>query len=529
MRLDLDRRLTALADAVRVAEGRLDPEPVERARRVTEKAGARLGLGIESTVVALAGPTGAGKSLLFNVLSGDELAAVGRRRPTTSEGRAAVWGEGADALLDWLEIGRRHRLDGNGLKGLVLLDLPDFDSVEVSHRLEVDRIVELADLLLWVVEPQKYADASLHDRYLRRLATHGDAMALVLNQADLLSSHEVTLWREDAERLLVDDGLSDTPVLVVSAQTGAGLEGLRELLVGRVAARDAAVARLAADVAAAADVLRRWCGDAHAAQVKPEARRQLVGALSEVAGVPQVVAAVGDAHRHRGALQCGWPPVRWIRRFRPDPLRRLRIGSGDGVGRTSLPPATDVQRAQVATAVRRVADEASAGLPPPWPTLVRRVASSDDERVVDRLDRAVGAAPVDKGSPRWWRAASLLQWLLVAAAVVGIGWIALAGVAGYVRIEDVVPLPELGGAPIATWLVLVGLVAGLVLSLLARLVNAAGARRRQRAAERALRPGVEAVADELVLHPVEDELEAHETLRRALDVAARRPAGGPHS
>ena len=129
-------------------------------------------------------------------------------------------------MLDWLEIGRRHRVPGNDLRGLVLLDLPDFDSVEVAHRLEVDRIVELADLLLWVVEPQKYADAALHDGYLRRLATHGDAMALVLNQADLLGAKEVALWRDDAERLLEDDGLGDTPALVVSAQTGAGLEGL---------------------------------------------------------------------------------------------------------------------------------------------------------------------------------------------------------------------------------------------------------------------------------------------------------------
>ena len=80
------------------------------------------------------------------------------------------------------------------------------------------------------------------------------------------------------------------------------------------------------------------------------------------------------------------------------------------------------------------------------------------------------------------------------------------------------PLPELR-APIATWLVLGGLVAGLALSFLARLVTSAG-RRRQRAAERALLPGIEAVADELILRPVENELEAHDTLRRALDVAA---------
>ena len=487
---------------------------------MTEKAGARLGLGIESTVVALAGPTGAGKSLLFNVLSGTELAAVGRRRPTTAEAQAASWGNGADPLLDWLEIRRRHRVDGQGSNGLVLLDLPDFDSVETAHRREVDRMVELADLLVWVVEPQKYADAALHDGYLRRLDTHADSMAVVLNQADLLSSTEVDQWREDAKRLLVEDGLRDTPLLVVSARTGAGLDDLRELLTRRVAARDAAVARLSADVAAAAGGLRRWCGPAASADVSSENRAGLVAALSGAAGVPRVIEAVGEAHRHRGALACGWPPVRWVRRLKPDPLRRLRLGSGDSFGRTSLPPATDVQHAQVATAVRHVADEASAGLPAPWPTLVRRAATADDARVVDRLDQAVGSARLDTPAPRWWHAASVFQWLLAAAAAVGGVWIGVAAVAGFFRIEDVVPLPEYRGVPIATWLALGGLAIGLVLSFLTRLVNGAGARRRQRKAERALRPGIEAVADELVIGPVERELAAHETLRQALDVAA---------
>ena len=133
----LDSRLTALAEAVELADGRLGADAVEAARTVTKKAGARLGLGIETTVVALAGPTGVGKSMLFNTLAGAELATVGRRRPTTSEGQAAAWGDGADPLLDWLEIARRHRCDDSDLDGLVLLDLPDFDSVEAAHRLEV--------------------------------------------------------------------------------------------------------------------------------------------------------------------------------------------------------------------------------------------------------------------------------------------------------------------------------------------------------------------------------------------------------
>src|SRR3712207_1359172 len=137
-------------------------------------------LGLEATVVALAGPTGAGKSTLFNALAGRPLVREGVTRPTTSTATAAVWGAPDGGLLDWLEVPSRHTLDGGGPEGLVLLDLPDFDSVEISHRLEVDRLVRLVDLLVWVVDPQKYADASLHEQYLRPLARHAAAMLVVL-------------------------------------------------------------------------------------------------------------------------------------------------------------------------------------------------------------------------------------------------------------------------------------------------------------------------------------------------------------
>ncbi|MCP9485589.1 MAG: 50S ribosome-binding GTPase, partial [Gaiellaceae bacterium MAG52_C11] len=310
---ELDARIAALAEAADFADGRLDDGPVETARAVVAKAGARLGLGLETTVVALAGPTGVGKSQLFNVLTGTELATVGRRRPTTSAGQAAVWGDGGEALLDWLEIARRHRLEVGELDGLVLLDLPDFDSVETAHRVEADRVVELADLVLWVVEPQKYADATLHERYLRPLASHAASMAVVLNQADLLSEVDVAAWQKDAERLLAEDGLRGIPLAVVSARTGAGLPELQRLLRERVRARDAAVARLGADVEVAAETLGTSCGGAAAGRVEREERARLLAALEDAAGVPTVLRAVADAHRRRGALACGWPFVRWIK------------------------------------------------------------------------------------------------------------------------------------------------------------------------------------------------------------------------
>jgi GTP-binding protein EngB required for normal cell division len=522
MKGNLDERLTALAEAARLGQKRLDDGVVERARAVVAKAGERLGLGVESTVVALAGPTGAGKSRLFNALAGEELAAVGRRRPTTAVGQAAVWGDGADPLLDWLEIPRRHRLAADGLDGLVLLDLPDFDSVEAAHRLEVDRIVGLADLVAWVVDPQKYADAALHDRYLRPLASHGEAMAVVLNQADLLSPRNVDALRADVGRLLAEDGVRGAPLLVVSAETGEGLDELRRLFAERVRARDAAVARLAADVDDAAEALGSACGDGDAAGIRSEDRRRLATALEDAAGVPAVLRAVEAAHRRRGALATGWPFVRWVRRFRPDPLRRFRLPETPRPDvRTSLPRPTEVQTAQIATAARRLADRAAEGLPDPWPRLVRDAATARDTEVAERLDEAVSGADLHVSRPRWWSVAAFLQKALALAVLAGGLWLLVLMALGFLRVDEVVPLPEAYGIPIPTWLLAGGAIAGIALAFLTRLANGGGARRRARAAAGSLRARVEEVGRELVVAPVEAELDVQRRLCKAVESARR--------
>src|SRR4051794_5471890 len=132
----LDGQLSALAEAVRLADGRLDPEAVEAARAVGARAGGRggrgaggprgaragaggrVGLGLDATVVALAGPTGAGKSTLFNLLAGRELSRSGVRRPTTAATTAAVASGVDDALLDWLDVRSRDALDAGAPAGL---------------------------------------------------------------------------------------------------------------------------------------------------------------------------------------------------------------------------------------------------------------------------------------------------------------------------------------------------------------------------------------------------------------------------
>jgi hypothetical protein len=113
-------------------------------------------------------------------------------------------------------------------------------------------------------------------------------------------------------------------------------------------------------------------------------------------------------------------------------------------------------------------------------------------------------------------------------AAAGLVWLAALAVLGYFQLGEVVPTPEVEGIALPTALALGGLLAGLLLALLARLVNAVGARRRARRARSALNERVAGVAQELVIAPLEAELAAHEALRRALEAAApsRRVGAG---
>ena len=258
--------LRALGEAVELCEGRVDPAALTEAKRVVDQADRRLAMSGSATVVALAGATGSGKSSTFNALSGTSLATVGVRRPTTAHAMATSWGEeSAEDLLDWLQIPRRHALATDpemdaALDGLVLLDLPDHDSTELDHRLEVDRLVQLVDMLIWVVDPQKYADAAIHDRYLKPLAKHADVMMIILNQVDTLNAAQREQCLRDLRRLLDSEGLAKVPVLAVSAVTGEGIDALRETLAKQVAEKQAAARRLAADVSVAAEKLSTASG-----------------------------------------------------------------------------------------------------------------------------------------------------------------------------------------------------------------------------------------------------------------------------
>lgn len=534
VRVGLPERLDALAVAVEDATGRLPDELVDGAREIVDRAGQRRRLSTDHTVVALAGATGSGKSSLFNAVAGIELARVGLRRPTTAQPLACVWGtQGVTPLLEWLGIPLRHRvpkesvLDSgaeDALDGLVMLDMPDHDSTDQSHQAQVDRLVEMVDLFVWVMDPQKYADAVVHERYLRPLAGHAAVTVVVLNQIDLLSPADVERCVDDLQRLLTEDGMPKVPVIPLSAKTGAGIDRFVSVLREAVVRRRSADERVAADVREAATGLLAAAGGGEPAGVDDTQRRRLVDALAEAAGVDVVANAVGRSFTRRARAATGWPVTRWLARLRPDPLRRLRLdrqGIDAQLARTSLPASTPVQRARSDSAVRRLGDAAAGGVTGPWMTTIRSVASAAGARLPDALDQAVAGTDLQvEKRPRWWSAVGAVQWLAFAALLVGGLWLLALAVVAWLRLPEI-PTPEWGTLPLPTLLLLGGAIVGVVLAVLSRFAARVGGRRRTASVRRRLRDAVGTAADEVVLAPVNAELD-----RLRSFVAAARVAKG---
>lgn len=530
---EIGARVEGLDAACTAARGRLDDAVVDDAAAIVERAAGRLRLSADHTVVGIAGATGSGKSSTFNALTGLELSATGVRRPTTSWASACVWGnDGAAELLEWLGIPPRHQTtrdsmlstgrEDNSLDGVVLLDLPDHDSTEVSHHLEVDRLVQLADLLIWVLDPQKYADAAIHDRYLAPLASHQDVTMVVLNHLDTVPADRREAMLDDVRRLLAADGMPKVPVMGISAREGWGIDELRREIARRVSAKKATKTRMEMDLKAAAQRMIDVSGSEKAGDLPKQRVAELEDAFADAAGVPTVVHAVEESTRIRARRATGWPVTAWVSRLKPDPLKRLHLNLGSagkeltGGGRTSVPEPTQVQRARVDASVRELAEDVAGTLSRPWASSVRKASISNLDDFGDRLDGAL--ANTDLGAakiPVWAGIVRLIQWILILTAVAGGVWLAALTVMKYLDMTSpdtptwqgiAVPLLMLGG----------GVIVGVLLALLCRVLVSSTAKNRAAAADRRLRAAISEVSDELVIAPIKAELAAYTTVRDGL-------------
>ncbi|MGW7363792.1 GTPase [Streptomyces sp. NPDC054841] len=510
----LRNRLDALRELVGLSRTRLDGKTLAEAGRVLDEAAARQQLSHRHTVVAIAGATGSGKSTLFNALAGVPISETGLRRPTTSAPISLSWSEGAAGLLDRLAIPprlrRRPLAGGSGdeaLQGLVLVDLPDHDSAMTVHRDQVDRVLALVDAVIWVVDPEKYADAALHERYLRPLAGHSEVTFVVLNQIDRLPGEAADQVLDDLRRLLDEDGMAlgehgdpGATVLALSALTGEGVGELRELLGRFVQDRTAAARRISADVDAAATRLRSvYVADGRSG-LGERAREDFSARLAGAVGATAVGEEAERQWRRNAGRACGTP---WLRLWRW--YERVRLPGG-GVPQPPEPVEEELTaRQRVEQAVRAVADDAAHGLPTPWAQAVREAAVRGAEGLPEALDELavrLGTPSSRPPRPTWWPVAVLAQAAMTLLQIYGGLWL----------VGQIIGVLEPGLVPPAL-MMLGGIIGGPLVEWGCATAAKGPARRYGQDAERRLREAAAGCGRAMVLDPMAAELLRYREVR----------------
>ncbi|WP_314928510.1 GTPase [Rothia mucilaginosa] len=596
------RSVASLKDAISYGEGRVPETVLLDAAETLERLSQRRELSTEHTVIGFFGATGSGKSTLFNAIAGQNIALSAPTRPTTSTVQAAIWeAEGSEELLDWLGIDKRvypqtqalaaegEASDGNGAGkhnkaggaaapnavtepapglfnrirravggrgemrtrtgGLILLDMPDFDSVTTTNRDLAARMMRYVDVLVWVVDPQKYADAVIHRDFMVPLAASGAQALCVLNQADKLAPAEVPAVLASLTRLLQAEGteahLLAAPI-AVSARTGEGVDVLRDLLAQVAAAKSLSLQRTDAQLHATASQLRTYAGGEGtvlAGAYALEAEQKLVKACYTSSQAEQVLEAATASYRRTAGQHTGWILTRWMSRLKADPLRRLHLGQQEETKSTSkaeksagmlgsdsenapelvassLPPLSAAQKAGMANAVRQYSKQMAARIDEPWKRSMKEAALSREAELPELLERDMVRIDYGLGRTRApWVIFNALQWIALLSALVGVGWLTLISGMAYLQIQlPPAPTPEGSPVPLPTLLLLLGILLGIASAGVGRLLTAMGSRYYARKLRGRLHTGVEKAVQSCVVAPVQQEAKRLNAYRKALDI-----------
>ena len=597
------RSVASLKDAISYGEGRVPETVLLDAAETLERLSQRRELSTEHTVIGFFGATGSGKSTLFNAIAGQNIALSAPTRPTTSTVQAAIWeAEGSEELLDWLGIDKRvypqtqalategETTEGNeaggnnkvaggvaapnavtepapGLfnrirravggrsemrtrtGGLILLDMPDFDSVTTANRDLAARMMRYVDVLVWVVDPQKYADAVIHRDFMVPLAASGAQALCVLNQADKLAPAEVPAVLASLTRLLQAEGteahLLAAPI-AVSARTGEGVDVLRDLLAQVAAAKSLSLQRTDAQLHATASQLRTYAGGEGtvlAGAYALDAEQKLVKACYASSQAEQVLQAATASYRRTAGQHTGWILTRWMSRLKADPLRRLHLGQQEETKSTSkaeksagmlgsdsenapelvassLPPLSAAQKAGMANAVRQYSKQMAARIDEPWKRSIKEAALSREAELPELLERDMVRIDYGLGRTRApWVIFNALQWIALLSALAGVGWLTLISGMAYLQIQlPPAPTPEGSPVPLPTLLLLLGVLLGIASAGVGRLLTAMGSRYYARKLRGRLQTGVEKAVQSCVVAPVQQEAKRLNAYRKALDI-----------
>jgi chemotaxis protein histidine kinase CheA len=232
----LTSSLSALRESVAALRFGLDLPGAAEARKTRKALLAQLDdyvlprvrMSTAPALIVVAGSTGAGKSTLVNSLAERNVSRTGVRRPTTGVPVLVCHPGDRQWFAEGELLGGLRRLDhpvaGNETRdgivlatteklpqGVALLDTPDIDSVVEEHHEIAHRMLDAADLWIFVTTAARYSDAPAWN-LLRLAKERGAKLAIVLSRVQD-RAREVVL--KHFVRMLTEYGLGEIDRFVI--------------------------------------------------------------------------------------------------------------------------------------------------------------------------------------------------------------------------------------------------------------------------------------------------------------------------
>ncbi|GGM90860.1 hypothetical protein GCM10010106_43020 [Thermopolyspora flexuosa] len=191
----------------------------------------RVHMSTAPALVVVAGSTGAGKSTIVNSLAGTKVSATGVRRPTTGTPVLVCHPNDREWFARGNVLSGLTRVTRPGLgpsmssfvlttspglpENIALLDTPDIDSAVEEHHEIAHRMLDVADLWVFVTTAARYADAPAW--HLLKLAKERGARFVIVVARVTPKARDVVL--KHFGRMLDDYGLGDVERFVIHETT----------------------------------------------------------------------------------------------------------------------------------------------------------------------------------------------------------------------------------------------------------------------------------------------------------------------
>lgn len=413
-------------------------------------------------LVVFAGSSGGGKSTLLNALARSNLVETGTARPTTKEIRAFTHPEAdISTRREYTGLADLRAVDSEDAgafpEWLVAVEVPDrrlFQEENPRFAAKIEEILDLADVTVWVTDPQKYADAD----FLADLRRWGNPQGsvVVLTHTEALAADSLDAVMKDLQTALEKSGIG-LPVMNATVFDESTVAAFREKILEMATLPESRFRAMNFRLQKVAQTIARE------AAVSPEVEVETQGAEEKFCGQVAQACAVEETEEQ---LQKSY--LRASRPFMmPPPLTWLAGAQPLTESPQFLPPKTNT--AEVNLAARHFVDAVGEKYPQNWNSFFHRRAAHHAASLISALDLALASWEGPRLENKlWWRLWRAWQWIilfaLVATSIWALIWlVSFLGGAPIPGLLGPVPLPPLSFG-LALVVVVVSMLLGLKIS-----------------------------------------------------------------